>query len=154
MRKLTVAGLAAVLAFTLPGCAGGARDASGQVTAPISVDPFQVAVGDCTGELPAGATKTVTLIPCGQAHYWEAFNASTLTDAAYPGEAAISEKAIAVCTAAFKDFVGIAANTSSRRFTYFYPNQTTWNSANDRQVLCLAGSPEGNITGTLKGVKK
>jgi hypothetical protein len=154
MRVRPVAALVAVFALALTGCTGSARDANGQVTTAATVDPFQVSVGDCTGELPAGSIKTVTLLPCSQAHYWEAFSSTTLTEAAYPGDTLIGEKASAACTKSFKEFVGVSGDASKYTFNYFYPDQTTWDTAHDRQILCLAGSSDGNITGTLKGVKQ
>jgi hypothetical protein len=160
MRTRSAAGLVVACgsvvacAVALTGCTGSARDASGQVTVATTTDPYQVAVGDCTGEMPAGSIKTVTLIPCSQAHYWEAFSATTLTDASYPGQTAIGEKATTACAAAFKEFVGVSGSASKYSFNYFYPDQNSWDSSNDRQILCLAGSEDGNITGTLKGIKK
>jgi hypothetical protein len=35
--------------------------------------------------------------------------------------------------------------------TMLTPTKETWTQAADRQVICLVGSPNGNITGTVKG---
>lgn len=139
----------------LSGCsADGTRNASGEVTASASSDPFGVKVGDCTGALGTGAVSHITLVPCEQPHFWEAFAATELTDATYPGVSAVTEKASGFCTTGFRSWAGISTDKTKYAMTYFYPTEETWNKAQDRQILCFAGSDSGGITGSLKGVKK
>ncbi len=130
------------------------RDPSGQVTAAASADPYAVSVGDCTGPLGTGTVSNLTLVPCDQAHYWEAYDQTTLTDQTYPGASAVTTKANSFCSDSFRSWAGISTERTKYAMTYFYPTQETWTQAGDRQVVCFAGSDSGGITGTLKGVKK
>lgn len=146
--------LAALCAVVLTGCAEGVRTPSGSPTAPATIGAFDLRVGDCTGPLPTGSITTLTLIPCAQAHNWEAFHPGTLTDKTYPGQAKIYEDGTKLCAAAFTTFVGRKPEKSSLKFTFFYPTQDTWENTGDRAVLCIVGSPEGGLVGSAKDSKK
>jgi hypothetical protein len=153
-RRIVAAGAVLAVSVLVAGCSGSPRDESGQVTAAASADAFQVKIGDCTGELGTGSVTNIALIPCDQKHYWEAYSSTTLSDASYPGVTKIQEEADEVCAATYKTFVGISTNKSKYSLTYMYPTLNTWTSANDREILCLAGSKTGGLTGSLKGTKK
>jgi hypothetical protein len=144
----------AAAAFVLGGCASPVRDDAGQVTASASMDAFSIKVGDCTGDLGEGEVSAAVLIPCGQPHYWEAYASSQLTGDAYPGVTQVTEAADKACTSAFKAFVGVSTDSSDYSYTYFYPTEQTWTSADDREVLCFVGLQAGGVTGTLKDAKK
>lgn len=143
-----VAGVVLVLA--LAGCAAGVRDDAGRVTAPATTDTFSVRVGDCLGKLPSESTDELSLLPCTEPHYWEAFATATLTGEDFPGTAAVRNQAEDECNRAFAGFVGVAANKSKLELTMLTPTKETWTQANDREVVCLVGSPGGGVTGTLK----
>lgn len=146
--------MAALCAVMLTGCTEGVRTPSGNPTAAATIGAFDLRVGDCTGPLPTGSITTVSLIPCTQAHYWEAFHSGTLTDKAYPGQAKIYEDGNKLCAAAFTTFVGRKPEKSSLKFTFFHPTQDTWQNTGDREVLCILGSPAGGLAGSAKGINK
>jgi hypothetical protein len=148
-----VIGVAAA-AFAVGGCTATTRDAAGQVTAPSTADTFSVRVGDCLDKLPSDSTDSLTLLPCGQAHHWEAFATASLTGDDFPGSSAVREVAEKACDAQFVTFVGIAVNKSKLELTMLTPTKDTWTQAADREVVCLVGTPSGGITGTLKGANR
>lgn len=146
--------LALLFALAATGCTPGPRTPSGSPTAVATIGAFDVRVGDCTGELPSGGITNVTLIPCGQEHYWEVFHSATLTDESYPGQTVIYEEGNKLCKEAFTEFVGVAPTKSKLQLTFFYPTQDTWQNTGDREVLCVLGSPKGGLKGSAEGTKK
>ena len=124
------------------------------MTASASVDAFSIKVGDCTGDLGEGEVSDAILLPCSTSHYWEAYASSQLTGDSYPGVTQVTETADKACSDTFKSFIGVSADKSDYTYTYFYPTEQTWTTADDREVLCFVGLEAGGITGTLKGVKK
>ncbi|MGC3992878.1 MAG: septum formation family protein [Propionicimonas sp.] len=153
MGSVRVGVVAAALAVVaLGGCAStpGARDSAGQVTAPTTTDTYSVRVGDCLAKLPTESTDALNLLPCGEAHYWEAFASVTLTGDAYPGDSVVRTEAEKACDAAFTGFVGVTAAKSKLDLTMLTPTKETWTQASDREVVCLVGSAAGGVTGTLK----
>lgn len=153
MRAIgAVVAMAAGLA--LVGCASDVpRNTAGQVTAPASIDPFQIAVGDCTGPIKEGDVQSLQVVPCGEGHNFEAFAATELTGSDFPGEAEVKKQADKFCTAEFRTFVGLAAKDSRYDMFYLHPVEDSW-AIGDRQVLCLAGTTKGGLKGSLKGVQK
>ncbi|MBP8921640.1 MAG: septum formation family protein [Micropruina sp.] len=141
-------------AVLLAGCATGVpRNSAGQVTAPASMNPYQLQLGDCTGPLKDGDVGSLQVLPCDSAHHFEAFATTDLDAAAHPGDSEVTKKANTYCTAQFKTFVGIAADDSAYKMLYLYPTEESW-ATGDRAIMCLAGSDAGKITGSLRGVKK
>lgn len=144
----------AACGLLLAGCVTGApRNTAGQVTASASVDPFQVSVGDCTGPMTEGDVDSLQVLPCEQAHYYEAYASTALEGTDFPGDNEVRKQAHSYCAAQFKSFVGLATKNSSYEMYYLYPVEDSW-TIGDREVLCLAGSSKGGIEGSLKGAKK
>ncbi len=147
--------LTAALALLLAGCAVGVpRDSAGQVTAAATTDAFSIKVGDCVGKVAGETAAELPLVPCAETHHWEAFSASNLEGEDFPGNAEVRDQADRACRAAFKGFIGVAADDSKYEVTFLSPTKETWTQAADREVVCLVGSLSGGITGTLKGVGK
>jgi hypothetical protein len=153
MQGKILFGGALVAVLLTAGCGGAPRNDAGQVTAPATTDAFQVKVGDCTGDLSTGTVSDVGLIPCDQAHYFEAFASKQMTDTTYPGESATEKQADTFCADAFEPWMGVSTSKSKYGVFYFYPTSSTWENK-DREILCLVGSSEGGIKGSLKGTKK
>lgn len=155
MSRLVAAAAAAMVAgLALAGCSSDApRNSAGQVTAAASVDAFQVTLGDCTGPMKEGNIMSLQVLPCDDAHYFEAYARTELPDGDYPGEDAAQEEADTFCTAEFKTFVGVATKDSSLDMFYMYPLKESW-ATGDREVLCFAGLDKGGLKGSLKGTKK
>jgi hypothetical protein len=117
------------------------------------VDAYSVQLGQCTGPISVGEEDRLTVLDCATEHYWEAFAQTALDAEKYPGNAKVTEEAGVFCEAAFADFVGVKVNKSNYSLTFLQPTEETW-EAGDRDVLCLAGSAGGQVTGSLEGLKK
>ncbi len=151
-----IRGLAALACgLTLIGCAGTGvpRNSAGEVTAPASVNPFQITVGDCTGAMKEGDVNSLQVVPCDQKHRFEAYAATSLSGTDFPGEPEVTKQADKFCTTEFRSFVGLAPKDSKYDMFYLHPVESSWASG-DRQVLCLAGSTKTDLTGSLKGVAR
>lgn len=147
--------LAVLLGLMVSGCAAnGPRNTSGQVTASATTDAYSIRVGDCIGALPSESTERLTLIPCNQEHHWEAFATSNLTGTNYPGATAIAEQARRECGRVAKGFLGSSVERTKFEVTSLTPTKASWEQAQDREVMCLVGSSERTITGTLAGAGK
>jgi hypothetical protein len=153
MQGRVLLGAALVAMLFAAGCGSTPRNDAGEVTASASSDAFQVKVGDCTGEVPNGTVTTVTLLPCEQEHYYQAYASKMLTDATFPGSSAISDQADTFCTESYQPWSGIPLKDSEYDMVPFTPTEESW-KANDREILCLIGTDEGGIKGSLKGAKK
>ena len=148
---MRLAPLVAALAVVLAGCAADIpRNSAGQVTAAATTDAFSIAVGDCVGKVDGDSTDELPLVPCTEVHYWEAYAASDLAGNDFPGNAGVKDLADKACADAFEGFVGVAADDSKYEVTYLTPTKETWAQAQDREVVCMVGSSNGNITGSLK----
>ncbi|HEY3546304.1 MAG TPA: septum formation family protein [Propionicimonas sp.] len=151
----TAVSLAAFLLVVLTGCSTDApRDSAGQVTAAATTDAFSIKVGDCVGKLDGDSAQKLPLMPCDQAHFWEAYASSKLDGTDFPGNSQVNDLSDKACGAAFTGFVGIAVDDSKYEVTYLAPTKESWTQAQDREVVCLVGSSSGNVTGSLKGKAK
>ncbi|MDR0591844.1 MAG: hypothetical protein LBG60_01015 [Bifidobacteriaceae bacterium] len=126
------------------------RGEQGEVVESAKADVFTMKVGDCTGDLDEGEISESLLIPCGDAHYWEAYASTQMTGDDYPADAA--DQADAYCLSEFEPFIGLSYEESVYEVTYLYPTQETWDLVDDREILCLAGGDTGDLVGTLKGI--
>ncbi|MGV8908611.1 MAG: septum formation family protein [Propionicimonas sp.] len=152
--RLKVA-VCALLAVLLAACATGVpRDSAGQVTAAATTDAFSITVGDCVGKLDGDSANALPLVPCTQEHFWEAYAVSDLAGTDFPGNAAVKDLADKACSTAFTGFMGIASQDSKYEVTYLTPTKETWTQAADREVVCLVGTSNGGIAGSLKGSGK
>jgi hypothetical protein len=155
MFRRPLAALAALLiASSLAACSTDApRNTAGQVTASADTDVFAVKVGDCTGDLTSGEVSEMKLLPCDQAHWYEAYAAKLLTGDDFPGTTELQKDAQDYCTDEFKEFVGVSPSKSDYDYFYLYPTTQTWKTG-DREIMCLVGSEKGGVKGSLKGAKK
>lgn len=153
MRTYIAAAMAVLAVGSLTACGSQVRSPEGTVTASASVKSLSIKVGDCLGDMQGTSVADVQLIPCGQAHYWEAFAKTNLTGTTYPGETQITKKADEFCATEFESFVGIASADSTYASPYLYPTTESW-ATGDREIMCFAGLDAGGVTGSLKGVKK
>ncbi|WP_426302196.1 septum formation family protein [Arthrobacter sp. R-11] len=154
-----VAALLVAVSLALAGCSlirsGDARrDESGRPTESSKADVLKLRVGDCISGKTEGVVGDVTVIPCGQEHELEAFAATKMRDATYPGADAVSEEADDFCFGEFTAFIGKSYEESTLEYRYFQPTALSWRSG-DREILCLVGKPEGaQSKGTLRGSRK
>ena len=150
MKKLvfTIASLAIIVS-----CSGDnlKRDDAGNVVQRGNSSIFELKVGDCTKEELKAEATNIDLVPCTEPHTHEAYFSVDYVGDAYPGSAPLEVFAEQKCVGAFADYVGVELAQSNLYFTYLYPSVTTWQSKNDRQVMCFAVSRSEMLTASVKG---
>jgi hypothetical protein len=161
-RVLAMTAIAAA-GFMLAGCSllnqatnTTERDDDGTVVeSNEGADVFTIKVGDCFNYGASGDTVSeVDIVPCDDAHDYEAYESVIMDGDTYPGETATQDQADADCLAPFESYVGISYDSSTLNYTSFYPTQDTWDQLNDREILCLVTDPNGQTTGSVKGAAK
>lgn len=55
------------------------------------------------------------------------------------------------CVASFEGYVGSVWEESELQMTFISPNENTWGSANDREVLCVAYLDGTTTTASFEG---
>ncbi|AMB58065.1 septum formation family protein [Microterricola viridarii] len=164
-RRLGAVAAAAILAFTLSGCAvlqavidsarAPVRDAETQeVVESGQADVFTLMVGDCMNEITDEIAYEVPVVPCGEAHDEEAYFEHTFAGDEYPGDDAISEQSFDACFEQFSTFAGIDYQDSLLDFYPITPTQESWERRGDRLVTCMIYDPEAQTTGTLAGAAR
>ena len=109
--------------------------------------------GQCTGPQNVPALE-VEIIDCAEPHSYEVFAARKVASEAAPTKTQLDKLFTSVCLAGFKEFVGIAAGKSKYEVSYFIAGTDVWKKVADHRIVCSAGSPDGGVKGSLKGVKK
>ena len=132
------------------------RDASGTPTAANSnADVFSIKVGDCLDDATAqGTVTTAPIVPCSQPHDSEAYKSIIMANGTFPGDAAVKDQADTGCADAFATFVGISYTDSNLKISYYFPTETSWNTRDDRQIMCTVYDDGVKTTGTLKGAAR
>ena len=150
MKKLIILFTSLIV---ISSCSGASlkRDETGNVVKRGNASIFELSVGDCTKqELEAEATNS-DLVPCTEPHTHEAYFSVDYVGDAYPGSATLEVFAEQKCVGAFADYVGVELAQSNFYFTYLYPSVTTWQSKNDRQVMCFVVSRDELLVASVKG---
>ncbi len=126
-----------------------------EAAASDEIEVSELAVGDCTGELPPGdEVDSVDLVPCEDEHSYEAYASKLMKGDAYPGKNEVTKRADTFCTAEFATFVGIPYDESRYVKVELWPTKESWTFSEDREIICLVGDDTGRTTGSLKATKK
>ena len=140
MTRALVRGLAVVAALALPAC--------GQSV-------FDLAVGDCLDYPQTGEeVSTVDEVACTDPHQAEVYALvahSATVDEPFPGEGELTSFADEVCIDEFQGYVGVAYEQSALFSTAFTPSAESWESEDDREIVCLLVAEEGKLTGSKRG---
>jgi hypothetical protein len=125
------------------------RDSTtGEITESGDVSAFSLQVGDCVSDLDlSGAITSLPAVPCDQPHEAEVFAIFDLPEGDYPPEAELFARAEAGCADRLAIYAPNAGNVASLEYSYIYPLEQGWPA--DREVVCFAGSPAGNLTGSI-----
>lgn len=159
--RIALALAAMVAAAALSGCSvldqflpssQPVRDAeTGEVTEEVdNADVFAIRVGDCLNTAALEGTdelSDVPIVPCDDPHDDEVYFAFTVADGEYD-EDAILDEADTTCIAEFGTFIGLAYDASTLEYWPMYPTEGSWGTG-DREVLCIAYDPAGQVSGTL-----
>jgi Septum formation len=104
-----------------------------------------------TEDLP-DEVETLPVIDCAVPHTHEIYGTREYAGKdVYPGEEELSSFAQVACLDAFEPFVGISAFDSSLSYTWIVPSLDGWNKEDDREVLCILTSRDGQeLVGTQR----
>lgn len=127
---------------------------SGEIVESSDASVFSLRVGDCLSDTADEEVTSVPTVPCAEPHDNEAYATTQLPDGDYPGEDAVATAGDTYCYEQFPTFVGMAYEESALEYSTMLPTQVSWEQGDDREVLCLVYSPEGQTTGTLKGAAR
>jgi hypothetical protein len=156
-----VAGLSAVL-LLVTGCWTSNLFGSKSAVPSTSVSVFKVEIGQCFNPPPGTPTQNLselTAIPCTAPHNQEAYAAVVYkappggNDSVYPGPEALASFANGACAQAFQSYVGVSYLDSSLFFTYLLPSARSWESGEDRTVLCFTTTTGKPLVISVKGSK-
>ncbi len=142
-----------VLALAATSCGGAQRGDTGQIEEAGSLSVFNFAVGDCFNDPSDGAEQIsdVAAVPCADPHDNEVYFKFNLADGPFPGDDAIDAEVEAECIPAFEAYVGASYDTSEVYVFPVTPTQESWDTADDREVVCALYVPDEKLTGSLKG---
>ncbi|MEM8925114.1 MAG: septum formation family protein [Actinomycetota bacterium] len=109
---------------------------------------MRVGLGDCLGSASVDQPETLTIVGCDEAHVAEIYYTFNVPegDGSWPGESDIEDDAWVVCERAFEPFVGTPYDDSSFLLSYFGPSRDSWETMSDREVLCVLGYFDGDLT--------
>jgi hypothetical protein len=118
-----------------------------------------VAVGDCVNAVDGDISLGLDVVPCSDPHDWEVYADLPVTGEAEGAGVAATDSAVAAaeagCSAAFLQFLGLAAGDASvLGYTYLIVEDTAGIGPADRTVYCLIGDLDGQVSGSLAGVAR
>ena len=157
MRRPVVVVLVAALAVLGGACSKDkAEREGGEITKAGPISVFDLRPGDCLmpDDKTVGEVEKINAVPCAEQHTQEVFALPEYPDegGVYPGEEEIKKFADASCLEAFGTYTGTDYLSSNLFFTYLHPSLDSWNSGDDRQVICVIVSPtEDGMTGSVRG---
>lgn len=118
---------------------------------PRDENVFTLSVGDClVEEGQEGEVREVPVVPCDQPHTSEVYYEHKIPGDTLPSESEMEDIVDAECVSRFEGFVGIPYPDSALLVTWLEPTPGSW-AAGDRELLCLASGPPGEVVGTLEG---
>ncbi len=107
-------------------------------------------IGECVNIPDGDEISDYEKVDCAEAHDAEVYALPQHPDgpdAPYPGREALNDFGAERCQTAFEPYVGIAYEQSMIYFSPLTPSQNSWESAADREVVCLLrGAPTDDGT--------
>lgn len=107
--------------------------------------------GECMTDSGTAADPNIEVIPCDEAHAFEVFATTELSEGNYPGTGEADAQTQEFCRSEFEEFIGVPYDDSELELQYFYPVESEWDDDGGRSVTCLVGLAGGEpSTGTLE----
>lgn len=135
----------------------GDDDADAPTTEVPVIDADEGLIGACLA-FAADTGAEITSFPrveCAEPHSHEVFAVIESDEPAYPGFEALEAEAQVACLAAFEPYVGVNAFDSELFYEWIVPTLASWDRADDRQIVCVAGSHDGApLTASVKGTAR
>jgi hypothetical protein len=164
IRRGAATATAVLAALLCAGCGWFGGGHSGTTSESV----FSARPGQCF-QAPAKVQAQLSSLqrtPCSTPHTREAYaivqytasgsggGSASPAGGAYPGSDALSTFAQGACAQHFGSYVGVDYLDSSLFFTYLLPSARSWESDDDRSVICFVTTAGAKITGSVKGSKK
>jgi hypothetical protein len=108
----------------------------------------------CTGPQDGRTPLEIVVFDCAGKHNYEVYAQKAIKTKERPSIEELDKLVTQECADGFKDFVGIPATDSKYDYSWFIASEDVWSKVKDHRLVCMAGSEKGNISGSLKGVKK
>lgn len=125
------------------------------VNAPQTKSVFDLTVGECLESPTEDVVTDVTIVGCEDPHDLEVISVRSLgggPDTEYPGGAEVVDRAFTLCLEDFETYVGLPYQESDLVLDPYYPLETSWVLAGDRDVACVVGGSGGEqLTGSMLG---
>lgn len=104
-------------------------------------------VGSCVimAELEDASLFDFPTVPCDEEHDAEVIHTFDVDDPEFPGEDDLQDHAGAVCEPVFEAYIGSDFWSSSLDMYLFWPSSYTWNTFNDREIICIAYTMDGSM---------
>ena len=107
---------------------------------------FKLQEGDCVNMLNG---QVVTVLPCTTPHEAEVFATFTLPASAWPGTAAVRQRASSGCESRLTGYINPQLAISLAQ-SYVFPNKVAW-TAGTRTVICEVRAASGQLTTSVRG---
>ena len=107
---------------------------------------FKLQEGDCVNMLNG---QEVTVLPCTIPHEAEVFATFTLPASAWPGTAAVRQRASSGCESRLIGYINPQLAISLAQ-SYVFPNKVAW-TAGTRTVICEVRAASGQLTTSVRG---
>ena len=105
---------------------------------------FELATGTCFDDPGSGTEFTeVPIVECSEPHDNVVYAAFDMPDGGYPGSQAVGTAAEDGCLERFEAWAGVAYEASDYWASYFAPTEQSWQSLEDREVVCYAFDRDG-----------
>jgi hypothetical protein len=156
-RRVVLAGALAALAFVGSACNGDdddeATNVDEQAVLEIETNTAAPVCMKVSENLPP-EVETLPIIDCAEGHTHEIYATIDSPEDVFPGVDALGAFAQVKCLEAFEPFVGTSPFDSVLSYTWLVPTLASWNSEDDREVLCvLMNRDQTELVGTMRGAK-
>jgi hypothetical protein len=122
---------------------------------------MEIGVGDCFSEaemstaLGGEEVSDIPLIDCSEPHDSEVFHVEDLPEGDFPGDASVGNSMEEICSgSAFEEFIGVDYRESEIYAAGLRPTQQSWESFDDREILCYVGTDGETVTESLAGANR
>ena len=119
---------------------------------------FELAEGDCFNDEESEEVSDVEVVSCDDPHQNEVYAVVSIAEPSelpYPGRDRVSDLAAQLCLEHFEGFVGIPYADSLLDISTLYPTQDSWESLDDREVICsLYDLEDLYMEGSMQGSRR
>jgi hypothetical protein len=117
---------------------------------PLRGTVFGLRAGQCANTARNGV-DAARAVPCAEPHQVEIYATFRLAGAAWPGTAALGQRASLGCLDRVGGYLDPGLLGTSLTGSYVYPDEGAW-AAGERTVVCEIRGTSGPLTGSVRGL--